>query len=100
KLEGVLPYATKSYEVHELLGMAYASMSENAKAEEHLKLAVQLNSNSAPARTNFGALLMHSGKTALAAEQFRKAAQLDPQNFDANRDLALCYLQSGKIADA
>ncbi|HEY1577528.1 MAG TPA: tetratricopeptide repeat protein [Terracidiphilus sp.] len=100
KLESVLPYATKSYEVHELLGMAYASMSENAKAEEHLKLAVQLNPDSAAARTNFGALLMHAGKPALASEQFRKALQVEPQNFDANRDLALCYLQSGKIADA
>lgn len=100
KLESVLPYATRSYEVHELLGMAYASMSENGKAEEHLKLAVQLNPNSAAARTNFGALLMHAREPVLAAEQFRKAVQLDPQNFDANRDLALCYLQSGKIADA
>lgn len=100
KLERVLPYATKSYEVHELLGMTYASMSENDKAEGHLKLAVQLNPNSAAARTNFGALLMHAAKPALAAEQFRKAVQLEPQNFDANRDLALSYLQTGKIAEA
>jgi len=100
QLETVLPYAQKSFEVHELLGMTYASMNQNAKAEEHLKLAVQLNPASAAARTNFGTLLLHSGQAALAGEQFRAALKLEPQSYDANHNLAEFYIQSGKVADA
>jgi tetratricopeptide (TPR) repeat protein len=100
ELERVLPYATKSYEVHELLGMVYASLPDTTKAEAELKFAVQLNPNSAAARTNFGTILLHSGKLSLAAEQFRKAQQLDPDDYDANHDLAELLLQSGKVSEA
>jgi len=100
QLQTVLPYAQRSFEVHELLGMAYTSMNQPAKAEEHLKLAVQLNPDSAAARTNFGTLLLHSGQPALAGEQFRAALELEPRSFDANHNLAEFYLQSGNIADA
>jgi Flp pilus assembly protein TadD len=100
QLERVLPYATKSYEVHELLGMVYASLAENAKAEDQLKLAVQLNPKSAAARTNFGTILLHTGRAALAGEQFREAQHLEPQNYDANHNLAEFLLQAGKVADA
>ncbi len=97
ELERVLPYAAKSYEVHELLGMVYASLPDTAKAEAELKLAVQLNPNSATARTNFGTLLLHAGKAELAVEQFRKAQQIDPRDYDANHNLAECLLVSGKL---
>lgn len=100
ELERVLPYATRSYEVHELLGMVYASLPDGAKAEAELKLAVQLNPNSAAARTNFGTILLHSGKTALAGEQFRKAQQLEPKDYDTNHNFAEFLLQTGKVAEA
>lgn len=100
QLEKVLPYATKSFEVHELLGMIYASMPDNAKALDHLKLAVQLKPDSAAGRTNLGAVLMQSGQSALAGEQFRKALQLEPRSFDANHDLGEFYIKSGNVADA
>ena len=100
QLESLLPYAQKSFEVHELLGLVYASLSKHSKAEDQLKIAVQLNPNSAAARTNLGASLVHSGKAELAGEQFRKALQLEPQSYDANHNLAEFYIQSGKIADA
>lgn len=100
RLESVLPYAERSFEVHELLGMIYASLAQNEKAVDQLKLAVQLNPNSAAARTNLGAALLHSGKAAWAGEQFRKALSLDPQSYDANHNLGEFYVQSGKLADA
>lgn len=100
QLEGLLPFAPKSYELHELLGLVYASLSEDAKAEDHLKFAVQLKPDSAAARTNLGAALLHSGKSALAGEQFQKALQLEPQSFDANHNMGEFLIQSGKIADA
>ena len=100
QLESILPNATKSFEVHELLGLVYASMAENAKALEQLQLAVQLQPESAAARTNLGAILLHAGKAAQAAEQFRKALQLEPNNYDANHDLGELYADSGKVAQA
>lgn len=100
QLERVLPYATKSFEVHELLGMVYASLTQNTKAEDHLKLAVQINPRSAAARTNFGTILLHSGKAGLAGEQFREAQRLEPTSYDANHNLAEFLLQTGKVADA
>jgi tetratricopeptide (TPR) repeat protein len=59
-----------------------------------------LRPNLAEARTNLAASLLHSGKAALAGEQFRKALDLEPQSYDANHNLGEYYVQSGKIADA
>lgn len=100
KLEPVLPYATHSYVVHELLGLVYAALSQNDKALDQLKLAVQLNPNSADARTNLGAFLMRSGRRALAVEQFIKAQQLAPQDYESNHDLGEVYVQTGRLQEA
>jgi tetratricopeptide (TPR) repeat protein len=100
QLEHLLPYAPNSFEIHELLGLVYASLSEKVKAEEHLKTAVQLKPDSALARTNLGTSFLHAGKTALSGEQFVKAQQLEPKSFDTNRTLGQYYIQIGKIAEA
>jgi Tfp pilus assembly protein PilF len=97
QLEGLLPFASKSYEIHELLGMVYVSLSQNEKAVDQLKTAVQLKPTSAEARTNLGACLLHSGKTDLAGVQFRKALELDPKSYDANHNLGEFYVQSGRV---
>ncbi len=99
-LEGVLPYATRSFEVHELLGMVYASLSDDAKAVEQLKIAAQLKPDSAAARTNLGAALLHAGKAALAGEQFREALRLEPNSYDANHNLGELYIRTGRLAEA
>jgi tetratricopeptide (TPR) repeat protein len=100
QLEKLLPYATKSSPVHELLGMVYVSLSQQDKAIEQLKVAVQLKPDWAEARTNLGAALLQSGKTALAEEQFKKAVSLEPTNYDANHNLAEFYVGSGKVTEA
>ena len=100
QLEHLLPYAPNSFEIHELLGLVYASLSDDTKAQEHLKTAVQVKPDSAVARTNLGTSLLHAGKTALAGEQFLKAQQLDPKSFDTNRNLGQYCIQVGKIAEA
>ncbi|MGA7316000.1 MAG: hypothetical protein WBX22_18735, partial [Silvibacterium sp.] len=41
QLEKLLPYASQSFEVHELLGLVYAAQSQDAKALEHLEIAVR-----------------------------------------------------------
>ena len=78
RLEKPLPYAPRSYEMHELLGMIYASLSQDSRAIEHLKLAVEIKPDSAEARTNLGASLLHGGKSDAAGEQFQKALALEP----------------------
>lgn len=100
ELENLLPYAPKSYEIHELLGMVFVSLSENEKALDQLKTAVQLKPDSAAARTNLGTILFQSGKSSLAAEQFREALRLEPASYDANHNLGEFYVHSGSIADA
>src|SRR5437667_715759 len=87
QLEKLLPYAPNSYEIHELLGLVYASLSQDVKALDHLKTAVELKPNVAEARTNLATSLLHYGKVALAGEQFRKALALEPQSYDANHNL-------------
>jgi len=99
QLEVLLPQAPDSFEVHELLGLVYASLSQDAKAIEHLEDAVQLKPRSAAARENLAASLSHAGNAELAGEEFRKALELEPRNYDANHNLGEFYIQSGRIAD-
>ncbi len=100
QLEKLLPYAPRSYEIHELLGMAYASLSQADKAIDHFKIAVQINPGLAEARTNLGAALVQDGKNELGGEQFRKAVELDPRSYDANHNLGEFYIRTGRIAEA
>ena len=100
QLEDLLPRVPNNFEVEELLGLAYASLTQDAKAIEHLEAAVRLKPNSAAARTNLAASLSHSGKSELAGEQFRKALELEPRDYTANHNLGEFYIQSGKVAEA
>lgn len=100
QLEAMLPNAARSFEVHELLGLTYASMSEDPKALSQLQIAVELKPESAAGRTNLGAMLLRSGKTTQAVAQFQRALQLEPTNYDANRDLGELFARSGKVSQA
>ena len=100
QLETLLPYAPKSFELHELLGLVYAAQSQDAKALPYFEAAVRLKPDSPTARTNLAASLLRSGKPELAEVQLRKALELNPGDYAANHELAEFYIQSGKIADA
>jgi tetratricopeptide (TPR) repeat protein len=100
QLETLLPHAPDSFAIHELLGLCYVSLAQDAKGIDHLQAAVRLKPDSAEFRTNLAASLSHAGKTELAGEQFRKALALEPNDFQANHNLGEFYIQSGKIADA
>ena len=99
-LEGMLPQASKSFEVHELLGLVYAGEQKNAAATEQLQAAVKLKPDSAAARTNLGTSLLRAGKPELAMEQFDKALALAPHDYEANHHLAEFYLQSKDLTRA
>lgn len=100
QLEMLLPYAPKSFEIQELLGLSYAAQSQDAKALEHFQIAVQVKPDSPEAHTNLAASLSHLGKTEQAGEQFRKALALEPHDYDANHNLGEFYVQSGKLTEA
>src|ERR1700710_886692 len=73
QLEALLPYAPRTFEGHELLGLVYAAESQDSRAVEQLELSVRLKPDSAAAHTNLAAGLFHSGKLEAAQGQFRKA---------------------------
>lgn len=100
KLEKLLPQVRNSFEIHELLGLSYASLSRDNDAIRELQAAVRLKPDSAAARTNLAASLSHAGKTELAGEQFRKALELEPNNYTANHNLGEFYVGTGKLSDA
>ena len=100
QLEKLLREAPESFEVHELLGLAYSAQSQDAKANEHLAKAVRLQPDSVAARTNLATNLAHLGKLQLAEMEFKKAVELEPGNFDVNHNLGELYVRSGKVAEA
>jgi tetratricopeptide (TPR) repeat protein len=100
QLEKMLPEVPESFQVHEMLGLAYSAQSQDAKATGHLEKAVRLKPNSAVARINLATNLARAGKLEPAEAQFRKAVELEPRNFEANHDLGEMYIQTGKVATA
>jgi tetratricopeptide (TPR) repeat protein len=100
QLESLQHEAPNSFEVHELLGLVYTGESEDFLATQQLQEAVRLNPNSAAARTNLAAGLIHTGNLPDAEEQLKKAVALEPQNFDANHDLGEVYVRLGKLSQA
>jgi tetratricopeptide (TPR) repeat protein len=100
QLEMLLPRAPQSYELHELLGLAYAEESQNQKAVDQLSIAVDLKPESATARTNLATGLMRAGKLGEAEAQFKKALVIEPRNYSANHNLAEFYLQAKRLPEA
>src|SRR5436853_5194121 len=98
KLENLVREAPESFEVHELLGLVYSVRSQDARATQHLQKAVHLKPDSAPARTTLAANLERLGKLGLATEQFKKAVELYPRNFDTFHNLVKSYVQPDIIA--
>jgi tetratricopeptide (TPR) repeat protein len=99
-LEALLREVPESFEVHELLGLAYSAQSQDAKAAPHLEKAVRLKPDSASARMNLAINLVRLGKLQPAETEFKKALQLEPKNYDANHNLGELYVRAGKVAAA
>src|SRR6185437_1040692 len=100
QLEELLPHVPNNFEVEELLGLVYASMSQDTKAIVHLKAAVRLKPNLAAARTNLAASLSRTGYAQATGEQLKKAYELEPHDYTTNHNLGEFYIKSGKIQEA
>ncbi len=96
----LLPQAAHSYEVHELLGLTYAAQGDEADALEELQTAVDLNLDSAAARTNLATALVHARKPKDAEAQYARALTLDPHDYTANHNLAEMRLAANQVARA
>jgi Flp pilus assembly protein TadD len=99
-LEALRQQAPRSFDVQELLGMAYAAAGQDAKAVAALRSAAQMMPGVPEAHTNLAASLAKTGATAQAGEEFQKALALEPGNYTANHNLAEFYLQTSKVAQA
>jgi tetratricopeptide (TPR) repeat protein len=100
QLEDLLPHVPNNFEVEELLGLVYASMSQDAKAIVHLTAAVRLKPDEAAGRTNLAASLSRLGDVQSAGEQLRKAHELAPHDYTTNHNLGQFFIKSGKISEA
>jgi tetratricopeptide (TPR) repeat protein len=99
-LEKLVREVPESFEVHELLGLAYAAQSQDTKANEHLAKAVRIKPHSVAALSNLAASYERLGKSAMAVELFAEAVQLAPTNFDTNHNLGEAYIHAGTVAKA
>ncbi len=100
QLERLSSRAPGNFEIRELLGLSYAARSQNEKAVEQLRIAIQLKPDSTAARTNLAIGLIHLGKAGEAEAECRKALQINPYDYDANQTLAELYAQAGRVQEA
>ena len=73
---------------HTYLGLMANEAGDLKEAERHFAAAVKADPNLAPVRNNYGAILMRTGRPALAAAEFEKSLKLDPNQPNALINLA------------
>jgi tetratricopeptide (TPR) repeat protein len=96
-LQEILPRLPHHFEVEELLGLVYVSMTQDADAVGHLQSAARLKPDASEAWTNLAACLTRLGRSAEAGDAFRKAQALNPEEYLANHNLGEYYVQGGKL---
>ena len=100
QLEDLLPRVPNSFEVHELLGLVYASESQDTKAIEQLQAAVRLKPGDFQANHNLGELYIKMGKIAGATPFLEQAQRINPSSYDNGYDLALAYSLTQRLGQA
>ena len=86
------------YMAHAALSGVALAQNDTATAIQEFDLAVQLNGDDPGLRYEYGAMLFVTRKYDAAAEQFRKAIELDPDY--AKPYFPLAYIQDGNGRDA
>lgn len=84
---------------HTYLGVLADRAGDLKDAEHHFAAAAAFAPYSAPARNNYGTVLLHLGRTQLAAAQFEASLKLDPAQPSALVNLAQMRYASGKPED-
>jgi tetratricopeptide (TPR) repeat protein len=99
-LEPLARRSPDSFDVEELLGLAYSAQGKEAEASPHLEKAVRLKPRSASARCNLAVNLAKLAKSGPAESEFKKALELDPKNAETNHDFGEFYIRAGNIQAA
>lgn len=82
------------------LAITERSLNQPTEAETHLREAISLNPNLAPARFQLGNILEDNGKMKDAIFQFQAAARIDPHYAEPHYALARIYRKLGDTADS
>jgi len=90
----------QSFEVHELLGLAYSAETKDDPVNLNFEEAVRLKPGSAVARANLAINLARLGQRDRAEDEFKKAIQIEPDSFETNHDLGEFYANGGKVGAA
>ncbi len=88
------------FRMEELLGLCYASMSQDDRAVPYLEAATHLQPKEEEAHTNLAASLLRLHRTDQALDQFRQALALAPRDYTANHNLGEFYIQTGRLPEA
>lgn len=100
KLMQAVAVNPSSVEAYNLLAIIYTSEKDFSNTLDALQHALKLDMSSAGTHINLGNLYIAEGKSALAEHEFRKVLQAYPANPEANYDLGVLLLGSGKPVEA
>jgi tetratricopeptide (TPR) repeat protein len=87
----------RSAPAHNNLGVVLKVKGDWDRAQEHFRLALQLDPGSAPAHCNLGVMRAFRGDLAEATEHFQEALRLDPQCALAHYHLGVVLLGADRI---
>jgi Tfp pilus assembly protein PilF len=94
----------KLADAYDGLAVVYNAQGRNDQAAASAAKAVELHGaaggGDATSAFNAGAVLVNSGKSAEAVEQFRRAIQLDPSMAEAHYQLGVALVSTGNVAEA
>ena len=82
------------------LGLALSDSGQFDKAEQHLRRAVEVDSENINAQVALGVALFRQERYVDAVAVLQEAVALEPTNPWAQRNLGGCFLKLGQIAEA
>jgi Flp pilus assembly protein TadD len=82
------------------LGLTYADHGHIEEAMRELRVAIELDPSDAFPRHELAALQMDEGDYRAAIAQLKEVVRLEPDNFEGQLDLGICFAQKGFYAEA
>ncbi len=99
-VEAMLERFGDNPQVHNLAGATYLAAGRMALAQNHLRLAAQLDSEMLLPRLNLARLAVLQNEKATAEAQYRSTLERFPQSTEANLELAALLSRQGDIEEA
>ena len=96
----VLQKFPTSFTLHNIIGMAYASISQFGEAEKYYKKSIKLNTKSAETYENYANLLKTIGRIKDAIKYYNKSIKLNPKNYKVLNNLAITLIDEKFLYEA